>query len=213
MTMMLLLLACAEPTTDQFDVGGEILTVSVEVDLGNVTVMGENRQNVHIERQVTGFLEGGPSLKNGTLRVPVACSGILGCSGEVTVRVPYDVPVTVRVHEGDIRISDLESALVLETGHGDVIATGLRSPTLRAYLGLGSVQASFLDTPQAITIGTGVGDIALSLPGGNYALDTNAQGGTEISPAIQATTDPAPRVEVRTTTGKVTILAGNDTGS
>ncbi len=86
-----------------------------------------------------------------TPRCPVVGGAVglgTGCSVDLGVTVPADIPVKVTGGSGTVSISGLGGAVDAEVGAGQLRLTALRGP-LRAKVGSGSLDASGLTSPQA----------------------------------------------------------------
>ncbi|WP_405832562.1 MULTISPECIES: hypothetical protein [unclassified Streptomyces] len=106
-----------------------------------------------------------------TLRLTPHCPGEeflptldAGCSVQLGVTVPEDVPVKVTAGSGRVLLSGLGGAVDAEVDSGRVELVGLRG-ALRAKVGSGSLRATGLTGPQAeIRVGSGRADAAFVTP-------------------------------------------------
>lgn len=180
----------------------------VDVAAGDVRVEVGTGDGVTVERAVrgvAGHVEAVEVVENGVLRVEAACETLLPCAVDVVVTVPADLPVDVRVGEGDVRLRGLAGDVDVEVGDGHVVARDLRAPRVRVQAGWGGAALSFAERPEDVAVSLAVGDVRVDLPAGGYALDAQGFGPADVSGLGR---DPeGPRVYARTTNGRVTVAA------
>ncbi|MFJ6052841.1 hypothetical protein [Streptomyces sp. NPDC092307] len=124
-----------------------------------------------------------------TLRLTPHCPGEpfwpgagMGCSVQLAVTVPVDVPVKVttrsgrialsglggtvdtEVDSGQVEIVGLRGALRAKVGSGRLHATGLASDRAEIRVGSGRAVATFVTPPDDITARVGSGRLALTVP-------------------------------------------------
>ncbi|MFE5516755.1 hypothetical protein ACFQ9Q_03365 [Streptomyces virginiae] len=124
-----------------------------------------------------------------TLRLTPHCPGEgfwpvggTGCSVQLAVTVPVDVPVKVttrsgrialsglagtvdaEVDSGQVKIVGLRGALRAKVGSGRLEATGLASDQAEIRVGSGRAAATFVSPPDGITARVGSGRLALTVP-------------------------------------------------
>ncbi len=201
----LLLLACAAPTRDHFDVGGEISALLVDVEVGNVRIVGSERSDVSITRRMEGAATGRPLLAEGLLTVEASCESLLPCRTDLDIEIPADLPVLLSVRQGDGWVVALRGELSAELQDGDLDATELSAPILRARLGTGDAFVRFDTAPSELRVAAGMGDLRVVLPPGGYDLDLGGLGGVEQSGVVDQ--PGAPKVELQTSAGRVSLRA------
>ncbi|MFI5979581.1 hypothetical protein ACIBEA_01765 [Streptomyces sp. NPDC051555] len=146
---------------------GERPVTALEIDAGaaSVTVSPRADQQVAYRADLLwsfGRPEIEESWLGGTLRLTPRCPGGdglvragSGCTVDLGVSVPADIPVRVTGDSGKVDISGLGGAVDVETGSGALRLTALRGP-LRAVVHSGSLEGSALTSPEAdIRAGTG----------------------------------------------------------
>ncbi|MFD7031053.1 hypothetical protein ACFWAR_23765 [Streptomyces sp. NPDC059917] len=180
--------------------GGRTVT-ALEIDAGaaSVTVSPRADQQVAYRADVL-WSSGRPEIEEswlgGTLRLTPHCPGVdgrlragPGCTVDLGVSVPADLPVKVTGDSGKVDISGLGGAVDVEIGSGPVRLTALRGP-LRAVVGSGSLEAAALTSPEAdIRTGTGSAVARFLTPPGR--LTARADSGT-----VQVTVPEATRFQV-----------------
>ncbi|MFF3014382.1 hypothetical protein [Streptomyces sp. NPDC057939] len=101
----------------------------------------------------------------GTLRLTPHCPGEdSGCSAQLLVTVPRDVPVKVSGGSGRVSLSGLDGAVDAEVTSGSLTLTGLRGP-LRAAVGSGILRAGALGSARVeVRTGSGRGEVEFVVP-------------------------------------------------
>jgi hypothetical protein len=141
---------------------------------------------------------------------PLFISGVSGAdldSGGAPVSAT-DIrgPLTVSTHGGPLQISGVTGPLRADTGGGQVIATHVTSASAVVTTGSGSAQLAFSAAPESVTVSTRGGLVALSLPGGPYALTTNSDGAPQ---TIAISTSSAARRSITISTGGGPLVIGS----
>jgi hypothetical protein len=141
---------------------------------------------------VTVTATGGPQLISGV-------SGAnLDSGGAPVIATNIAGPLTVDTGGGPLQIHGLTGPLRAATGGGQLIATRVTSPTAVITTGSAQAQIAFSAAPQSVTVTTRGGLVALSLPGGPYALTTNSDGAPQ---TIAIATSSAAHRSITITTG------------
>ena len=153
----------------------------------------------------------------GVLRVKVSCTGIsVWCSSSLDLRVPADVPtsvradtvrisdvtgpVTVEAAAGEVQLTRLGGVVRVNLGAGEIRGDELSSAEVDASVGAGSVRLAFVEPPRNAKAQAGAGEAEIVLPGGptTYLVETSAGAG-EASPQVPS--DPGSSRTVRAETG------------
>lgn len=148
------------------------------------------------ERVGVGRAEADWSMEGRTLRLDLACSGvILECHLKHRIEIPDGVRVNVRaddgsvsakgfaepldldVSNGNINVDDTTSALTLKTEDGSIRAEGLRSESLKARTRNGYLILDFPEAPKSVRTKSVDGNTTIRAPRGAYKIKTDAQDG------------------------------------
>ncbi|MFJ6480325.1 MULTISPECIES: hypothetical protein [unclassified Streptomyces] len=152
-----------------------------------------------------------------TLRLTPHCPGEdfwpvggAGCSVQLAVTVPVDIPVKVttrsgrialsglggtvdtKADSGQVEIDGLRGALRAEVGSGHLRATGLTSPRAEIRVGSGRAVTTFVTPPDEVTARVGSGRLALTVPEATrfkVRCETGA-GRCEVPDALRDATSP-----------------------
>ncbi len=141
---------------------------------------------------------------------PLSISGVSGADldsgGAPVSATDIHGPLTVSTHGGPLQISGVTGPLHADTGGGQVIATHVTSASAVVTTGSGPAQIAFSAAPDSVTVSTHGGLVALSLPGGPYALTTNSDGAPQ---TIGIATSSAARRSITVTTGGGPLVIGS----
>ncbi|MER7462350.1 hypothetical protein [Streptomyces sp. NPDC097981] len=139
---------------------GERRVSAVEIDAGSADVHVSPRSDRQVTYQAAvRWSAAAPRIEESwlgdTVKLTPRCPAVgalveagIGCSVDLAVTVPADVPVKVTAGSGTAVISGLGGAVDAEVGAGVLRLNALRGP-LRASIGSGSLEASGLTSPQA----------------------------------------------------------------
>lgn len=141
-----------------------------------------------------------------TLVLEVDCRNVFGnCWVDHELVVPYGVDVWGTTGSGDVLLTDIGGFLDVETGSGDVIASGLDATGALVETGSGNVALDFDDKPDGVDIDTGSGDVRVDLPSGSYDVDIDTGSGDIHLDGIESNSGATRTITVNTGSGDVTI--------
>ncbi|MCB9759313.1 MAG: hypothetical protein H6739_05695 [Alphaproteobacteria bacterium] len=186
--------------------------VVLDVDLGEVRIVGADVEDVVAERSVRG-LRGALALdsrrEGDALYLEARCVGLIGCRSAHTVTVPRGVDVSVKLAEGVVELEGLEGVVDISVGGGQVRGHGLAPRELALAVGEGPVDLSLTTPPEQLTVAVGAGDVSLSLPEGHYDYVLEAGDGVvyaDPGAAPRPVLEPSPRVDVTVARGDIHLL-------
>jgi hypothetical protein len=103
-----------------------------------------------------------------------------GCSTDFHVQVPAGIALRITTHAGDVRATGIEAPDVrAETSAGNVRATALSAPAVHAETSAGDVELDLLRAPRLVDARTDAGDVEIAVPAGTYAVTTDTDAGGE----------------------------------
>jgi DUF4097 and DUF4098 domain-containing protein YvlB len=120
--------------------------------------------------------------------------------------VPDGVTLELTTGAGSLDVRGVDGRLRATAETGPVRLTGLRSPTVRATSGTGSVLAAFTRPPDSVRATSDTGSVEVVLPDDRTAYVVSATTSTG-STSITVPTDPRSRrtVDAEAGTGSVTV--------
>jgi hypothetical protein len=133
---------------------------------------------------------------------PVSVAGTAGAnidSGGGPVRAAgVDGPLTVSTEGGPLTLTGLSGSLHADTGGGPVFAQGVAARDATVSTEGGDTRLGFVTAPDSVQVITAGGAADLSVPGGPYALTTDAGGGPQ---SVGIATSPAAPQSINISTG------------
>jgi hypothetical protein len=179
--------------------------LSAEGDGGDVTVADAPTATLDSgggQVYATGI--GGPlkvTAEGGGVTVSGAGATTVDSGGGPVTATTINGPLGVTTEGGGIQVQGVTGPLGADSGGGPLSAAGLSSATATVTAEGGDVALGFTRAPQSVQVNTGGGGATLSLPGGPYAVSTDA-GGNDPGPVISVPVSPAaPRVVSVSTDG------------
>jgi len=183
--------------------------VRLDVDRGSALLVAYDRPDATLKRHTSGFEPNfGPArdgVEDGVLVLEARCEALDGgCWYDHLLEFPLGVSVEFAMKVGHVEIGYVDRDLVADIDEGYFKAVQLAAPTVDLALGTGDLDVDFVAAPQAVTLVTGAGDIALTVPAGSYRCDLAASAPPTVT---GVTCDPAsPSVlSARTDDGALTV--------
>jgi len=153
---------------EAFETEASITRIIVNADVGDLVVIGGERDTVRVERRVDGW-KGGidltSQLVDGELTLDARCTGFLGCRVDTTLEVPAGAEIVVAVGEGEITLTNLSGPVSVDLASGDVSGHGLIASAVDATVTSGDVLLQFDRAPTLVSAALASGDLFLQLPG------------------------------------------------
>ncbi len=170
-------------------------SVTLNVGDGNVQIRAANTRTVDVEYtehyQLKRPTVGGRTSPAGVSLTAHCAGGVFGqnCQINYVITVPEQAPLQLHLGDGSLRLEGVSASVVARTGNGSIHGSGLRSKTLEATTGDGSVDLGWAAAPTRVTTSVGDGSINISVPRGSgpYAIQRSGSGTADVAVA----TDPA----------------------
>lgn len=133
------LAACTPVDRDEvFDIDEPIDRVVVQLDHGDLVLIGADRDDVLVERSVQGW-KGGIQMEtrvvDGTLTLQAGCEGPMRCDVNMVVEVPAGVEVSIQSGQGDVELVDLTGIVDVVIAEGELNTRGLEDAELYSHQG------------------------------------------------------------------------------
>ncbi|NGO07972.1 hypothetical protein G5C60_10000 [Streptomyces sp. HC44] len=196
LTLMALLSGCMtdEETseTNSYTVKETVSALDVESNGGLIELVASDRTTVQVTEKFR-YSGGKPKTEHAvsgstlTLKTPGCSSDSSPCEVSYRLEVPRTLSVTLASEGGAVEVTALAGNLTVDTDGG-------------------SADAAFSAAPDTADVRTSGGDLSLRLPGGPYAVDADADGGTE---KVTVKTDPASARKVTAKSGGGDITIGS----
>ncbi|MCP4804911.1 MAG: hypothetical protein GY913_02360 [Proteobacteria bacterium] len=133
------LASCTPVDRDEvFDVEEPIERVVIQLDHGDLTIIGSDRDDVLVERSVQGWkgsIDLETRVEDDTLTLRAGCEGPMRCDVNMVIEVPAGVEVSVQSGEGDVELVDLTGVVDVVVSDGDLDTRGLEKAELYSHRG------------------------------------------------------------------------------
>jgi hypothetical protein len=199
--------------TTSLSFAGPVRHVNVSMHSGRLVIRGTDREDVRGERRVTHGLQTPTwreSVDGDTLTISGGCPILTGvwCDVSYTIDVPAGVTIDaengagsidasglsgdlrLRSGAGSVTIDDVSGKLDLMSGAGSVQATRVRSSTVVAESGAGSVDLIFIAAPDLVRAQAGAGSVDIEVPRDGAPYDVSSMGKSHRED-VEIATDPA----------------------
>jgi hypothetical protein len=122
--------------------------------------------------------------------------------------VPRRASLVLFQPSGQVTLAGLAGPVRIGAASVDISATGLRSPSLVAYISSGHLAADFAAPPGRLAVTLASAQATIRLPGSvRYAVTSNVTSGY-LQNEIPTSATAARTVSVRITSGEVALLPG-----
>ena len=208
-------LATGRTSTSSYRVGGKLAGVQIRVASGDVIVVGGAQGGVEVRRADRSTFGHGPiewrRTTLGRLEIASACPKLVvgACSASYRVAVPDNVPVSVRVDRGTIRVDGYRGSASLATGGGAIAVDDFCGYVLRAISAGGDVTAAASCSPQRLELRTTSGSVAATVPAGRYRIDASSGSGSAVVRGLTSDANAPWEIQALSTRGDVTIEAAS----
>lgn len=195
--------------TGNYTVAAPLRALTVNDQVGTVTVTGSNRSSVRVTEHQ--FYRGLPpetrrSTSGGTLTLGYSCRSD-DCGVSYDIQVPRSLRVQVSTGTGAIWLRSLAGPASATAGVGSVHGLGLAGRLADLRTDVGSISAAFAVAPARLVARADTGSVRLSVPGGtSYAVTATASLG-KVSLGVPRSASSAHVISASTDIGSVTITA------
>jgi DUF4097 and DUF4098 domain-containing protein YvlB len=233
LSVVALTMRTTDTTSRTYAVAGPLEVATAN---GNVTIIGEDRDDVRVDARATWSLKR-PEVElrrdGGRVTLDGGCGGFwghvdaLGCSIDLELRVPRDHAVTARTTSGDVRAFDLAGEVTLRASSGDVRAehvggrlevasssgdiavVGFRGDAVAARASSGDVTVRAATPPRRTAAHANSGNVTIAVPDATYAVDVRTGSGDQ-NVAVRQSPDAARAIEASANSGDVTVVRLDD---
>src|SRR3954465_12303030 len=146
-------------------------------------------------------------VSSGVLRLRSRCPDtvLASCSASYRVKVPDNIPVTVRTSSGDVRFSAYRGSASIATSTGDITVGGYCGFLLQARAETGDVRASTSCSPERLVLRSRSGDVRAIVPAGRYRVDADTDGGTRRVVGLTPAEDAPFQIQALSSAGDVDV--------
>lgn len=190
-------LLTTERETVTYDVRGSLNGIALDIGDGNAQIIGAGTSPIVAVRRTDHSSFGHDadtvrSLRQGVLRIHARCpvTVLHTCSSDYQLRVPENVPISVRTGSGDVQFEGFRGTARITTGSGAISVAGFCGFALQARSETGNVDAAAACPSERMLLRSRTGSIHASVPQGRYRIDADSDTGTRevrrLTPAEEA---------------------------
>lgn len=144
----------------------------------------------------------------GTLKLTSSCAAGSPCTADWRLTVPRRASLVLFQPSGQVTLAGLAGPVRIGAASVDISATGLRSPSLVAYIGSGHLAAGFAAPPRRLAVNLTSAQATIHLPDSvRYAVTSNVTSGY-LQNGIPTSATAARTIRVRISSGEVSLLPG-----
>jgi putative adhesin len=205
-------LATSEKQIATYSVRGAVNRVSLDLGGANAVVVGGGSGRAVLVRRTDEFSFGRRAqarrdVSDGVLRLRSRCPDtvLASCSASYQVRVPDNIPVTVRTSSGDVRFSAYRGSADIATGTGNISVGGYCGFLLEARAESGNVRASASCSPERLVLRSRSGDVRAIVPAGRYRVDADSDGGSRKVAGLTPADDAPFQIQALSGAGNVDV--------
>ena len=191
-----------------------LLGVELRVRSGDVTIVGGGQAGVAVVRSDRFAFGHRPqerrSVVRGILHVSASCSTLLvgSCSSAYRIEVPDNVPISVRAEHGSVRVEGYRGSADIATNGGNIAVDGFCGFVLGAASARGDVTVSTSCSPERLALRSGSGNVAATVPAGNYRINAVSTEGRARVVGLVADNGAPWDIDALSNSGNVTVSAG-----
>jgi hypothetical protein len=144
----------------------------------------------------------------GTLKLTSSCAAGSPCTAAWRLAVPRRASLVLFQPSGQVTLAGLAGPVRIGAASVDISATGLRSPSLVAYISSGHLAADFAAPPGRLAVTLASAQATIRLPDSvRYAVTSNVISGY-LQNGIPTSATAARTISVRISSGEVALLPG-----
>jgi hypothetical protein len=205
-------LASSEKQIATYSVRGAVNRVTLDLAGASAVVVGGGSGRAVEVRRTDEFSFGRRAraqrdVSGGELRLRSRCPAtvLASCSASYQLKVPDNIPVTVRTSSGDVRFSAYRGSASIATTTGDISVGGYCGFLLQARAESGNVLASASCSPERLVLRSRSGDVRAIVPAGRYRVDADSDGGSSRVAGLTAVEDAPFQIQALSGAGDVDV--------
>jgi Putative adhesin len=207
--------ATTEERTGTYIVRGTVNGITLDIGDADLDIIGGGTQAALQVSRTDRFSFGHPAeaervVRGGTLRLHSRCPAALigSCSSSYRLRVPDNVPVTVKTTSGDVASSGYRGSARVDTTTGDVNFNGWCGFNLQIRADAGDVRAVAACSPERLQLRSRQGRVDALVPPGRYRVDAESDEGRRSVRGVTVGDDAPFQIQALSTTGDVSVGSG-----
>jgi hypothetical protein len=207
--------ATMEERTGTYVVRGSVNGITLDIGDADLDIVGGGTQAALQVSRTDRFSFGHPAeadrvVRGGTLRLHSRCPAALigSCSSSYRVRIPDNIPVTVRTTGGDVSSSGYRGSATVDTTTGDVNFNGWCGFNLQIRADAGDVRTVAACAPERLQLRSRKGSVDALVPPGRYRVDAESDEGDSNVRGVSVADDAPFQIQALSTSGDVSVGSG-----
>jgi Putative adhesin len=207
--------ATTEERTSTYVVRGTVNGITLDIGDADLDIVGGGTQSALQVSRTDRFSFGHPAeaqrtVRGGTLALRSRCPATLigSCSSAYRLRVPDNVPITVRTSSGNVGSSGYRGSAQVDTSSGSVNFNGWCGFNLQVRSDTGNVRTVASCSPDRLQLRSRRGSIDALVPPGRYRVDAESDEGTRTVRGLTEADDAAFQIQALSTSGDVSVGSG-----
>ena len=215
LVMLVWWVATTEERTGTYVVRGTVNGITLDIGDADLDIIGGGSQAALQVSRTDNFSFGHPAeaeriVRDGTLRLRSRCPAALigSCSSSYRVRIPENVPLTVRTTSGDVASTGYRGSARIDTTTGDVNFNGWCGFNLQIRAVAGDVRAVASCPPERLQLRSRRGQVDALVPPGRYRVDAESDEGRRNVRGVDVAEDAPFQIQALSTSGDVSVGSG-----
>jgi hypothetical protein len=207
--------ATHEVRTSTYNVRGSVTGITLDLGKADLRIVGGGNSTSVQVSHTDRFSFGHPpaaerTARDGMLELHSTCPAALigSCRSAYRLRVPDNVPVTVKTTSGSVTASGYRGSATVDTRSGDVNFDGWCGFNLQVQADVGDVRAAAACAPQRLQLRSRAGSVQALVPPGRYRVDAESDEGKRTVRGVTTGEDAPFQVQALSTTGDVRVGSG-----
>jgi hypothetical protein len=207
--------ATKEERTGTYAVRGTVNGITLDIGDADLAIVGGGTQAVLQVARTDRFSFGHPAeaervVSGGTLHLRSRCPAALigSCSSSYRLRVPDNVPVTVKTTSGNVAATGYRGSARVDTTTGNVSFNGWCGFNLQIRAEEGNVRAAASCSPERLQLRSRRGQVRALVPPGRYRVDAESDDGKHVVRGVSVADDAPFQIQALSTSGDVSVGSG-----
>ena len=188
--------------------------IVLDLQSGNAEVVGGGRRAVEVRRTARYSYGHAPkerrSATDGQLRISSGCPSVVfgDCMASYRLRIPDNVPLTVRTAGGTVRLAGVRGSAEIRSGAGDVDVDTFCGFSLAIETTSGDARTTASCSPQRLDMSSASGNLNATVPVGAYRIQAESEQGAREVTDLETSSQAPFEIRMLSESGDVTVRGG-----